>query len=499
VPVVAIRVRVPAFAAAGQEIKYHICVENCSQAAAHHVLVRNPLPANARLVRADPEPTAREPELLWRLGTLEGGACREIVLVLAPTGAGEITNCARVQFEHGQCVRTQITRPGLSLRKLGPTQAVLYDSLTYQLIVTNTGAAEVTGVMLTDTLPAGLEHASGKNLLSWDIGTLGPGQSRRVEYQVIAKKADRLCNQAVATAAGGLKEEVSHCVTVTEPRLELVKRGPERRFLNRPAVYQITVSNPGTAPAAGVVITDILPPQTAVDSASEGAQLSADQVRWLIGTLPPGGRRTVQLALRAQAVGEVRNRASATAARGLAAQAEAVTIFEGATGLTVDIDDRDDPVLVGKDTSYLITVVNQGPVPATKVQVVATAPEQMAVTEVKGPSNATRDGNTITFEPITLAPGATAAYEVFVKPQRPGDVRFRVELSADQLPAGPVRREESTTIYTDFPPRLVPQPAGPPHPQPPSPETGVRGEVVPPLPRNGGEGRSSSAPPPKRE
>src|SRR5262245_17349594 len=93
VPVVALRVRVPASAADGQELEYRTCVENTSPAAAHHVLVRNPLPANARFVRANPEPTAQEPDLLWQLGTLEPRACREIVLVLAPTGPGDVRNC----------------------------------------------------------------------------------------------------------------------------------------------------------------------------------------------------------------------------------------------------------------------------------------------------------------------------------------------------------------------------------------------------------------------
>lgn len=456
IPVVALRVRVPAVAAPGQELEYRICVENCSRAAAHHVVVRNPIPPTARLVRVSPEPAARDPELLWRFGTLPAGACKEIVLVLAPTGAGDVQNCARVQFEHGQCVTTRIARPQLTLAKTGPAQAILFDALAYRLLVTNAGSSEAAGVVLTDTLPAGLEHASGKNVLTWDLGTLAPGQSRVVDYQVIAKRAERLCNQAAVTAAGGLRREASHCVVVAEPRLELVKTGPRERFLNRPATYQISVANRGTIPLTNVVITDVLPAQTALASASNGGRLVGDRVQWPIGVLPPGARRTVQLSLRALAAGEVRNRAVVTADRGLTAQAEAVTRFEGATGLTVDIDDRDDPVEVGKDTSYVITVINQGPIPATKVRMAALVPEQMAVTEAKGPSNAARDGGRVTFEPVTIPPGGTATYEVFVKPLKPGDVRFRVDLSADQLPAGPVRREESTTIYSDLPPRPGP-------------------------------------------
>src|SRR5207249_9197225 len=146
-PVVLLRVRVPASAAAGQELEYRICVENCSPAPAHHVLVRNPLPGNARFLRANPEPAVREPELLWRLGTLEGGVKREIVLVLAPTASGEVKNCARVQFEHGECVTTKILGPSLSMEKNGPTQAVLADILNYRLTLTNTGNADLTNLL----------------------------------------------------------------------------------------------------------------------------------------------------------------------------------------------------------------------------------------------------------------------------------------------------------------------------------------------------------------
>ena len=112
-PVVSIRVRAPASGSEGKEIEYRVIVENCSQADAHHVTVRDPLPANAKFVRASPEPHVVGPELVWQLGTLEAGACKEITLVLATVGPGDVKNCARVQFEHGQCVVTKMAHPEL--------------------------------------------------------------------------------------------------------------------------------------------------------------------------------------------------------------------------------------------------------------------------------------------------------------------------------------------------------------------------------------------------
>jgi len=226
-PVVSIRVRVPAVAAPNEDLEYHLTVENHGKAAAHHVIVRNPLPAHAAFVRSDPPPNLSDPVLEWRLGTLESCARREILLVLKPGGTGDVQNCARVQFEHGECVLTKIAapiasppagQPRLQVRKTGPAQAVLHDPISYQLVVTNAGAAAVQAVELTDQMPEGMEDGkTGKSRLTWSVGTLGAGESRRYEYQVITKKAGRLCNRAVVTA-GELRDETETCVEVRESK-----------------------------------------------------------------------------------------------------------------------------------------------------------------------------------------------------------------------------------------------------------------------------------------
>jgi uncharacterized repeat protein (TIGR01451 family) len=449
VPVVALRVRVPATVAAGQELEYHLFVENRTRGAAHHVLVRNPMPANAVFVRANPEPAAMEPEILWQLGTLAGCESREIVLVLRPTGTGDVDNCARVQFEHGECVRTRITRPAISLRKCGPAQAVLNDTLTYQLVVTNTGTAEVTGLRLTDTLPAGLEHSGGKNQLNWDLGRLAPGQSRQVEYQAVARAAGRLCNRAAANAAGGLHQEAESCVTVTAAKLSLSKTGPARRYVNQQTTYRLTASNTGDAALTNVRITDPVPDKMTFVRANAGGTLVGNQVQWTVGTLEPGGSRSVDVVLRTQAPGKVCNRATAAADHGLSAQAEACTEFSGVAALLLEVVDTVDPVEVGGETTYKILVRNQGSDNATHVRITAVAPAQEAVVRARGPAANRKDGQKISYEPMTLKPGQEVTYEVFVKAMQAGDVRFHVELSSDQLTSGPVVEEESTFIYAE--------------------------------------------------
>jgi uncharacterized repeat protein (TIGR01451 family) len=450
-PVVILRVRVPASVTAGQELEYRMSVENCSTAAAHHVLVRNPLPAAARFVRASPEPAAREPELLWRLGTLEGGSKQEIVLVLAPTGSEDVKNCARVQFEHGECVTTKVARPGLSMHKNGPTEALLSDTLNYRLTLTNTGSADLINLLVTDILPAGLEHDSGKDRLSWILSTLAPGQSQSVEYQVVAKKVGRLSNKVIAAAAGGLREEMESSVMVGEMKLNLLMTGPERRYINLPATYQMTVSNTGTLPLTNVVIHNPVPAHTTFLDATSAGELLANQVQWVVGKLAPGESRMVGVRLRALAPGRICNQAIASADRGLTRQAEACTDFTGASALALEIGDSEDPIEVGGQTSYTITVRNPGSEPVTHVQIVATVPEEMIVMRAAGASDNRKDGQKIIYDALTLPAGGEARFRIDVKAQRPGDVRFKVELTADQLTSGPVQQEESTTIFAMLP------------------------------------------------
>jgi uncharacterized repeat protein (TIGR01451 family) len=470
IPVVSVRVRVPACSSVGQELEYRICVENHAPAPAHHVIVRNPLPANTRYVRANPEPTSRDPELQWKLGTLEGCACREIVLVLAPLGPGEIKDCARVQFEHGQCVCTRIAapapppappKPELTLRKSGPEQAVIYDSLNYELIVTNTGGTELANIILTDSLPPGLEHSSGKAELTWDPFTLAPGQSRRIEYSVIAKQVGHLCNTAVVTS-GNLRQEASSCVTIGEPKLTLAKSGPEVYPVKRPALYKITISNDGTVPLANLIVTDSLPEKTTFVGASDDGRLVADnRVQWLLGTLAPGARRTIQIELQATESGERVNKVEAKADRGITAKAEAKTLFEGATGLTFYVQTNDNPVEVGTATSFTIVAINQGGNPATDVRIEATLPDQMDFKDAKGPAKFKQDGQHVIFEPLaTLEANGQARYQIDVNPKRAGDVRCVVEMTAKELMGKSVKREASVTIYEP-----KPQPKAPGAPQ----------------------------------
>jgi uncharacterized repeat protein (TIGR01451 family) len=461
---VTVRVRVPAQAVPGEELVYRISVVNCSRAAAHHVALRNPLPSNVRFVRANPEPTAMAPVLLWQLGTLPACARREIVLVVVPTGDGDVSSCARVVFEHGQCVRTRITRPGraqLQLRKTGPEQALLYDPITFRLELTNTGEAPARAVKVTDTLPDGLEFltsrpsARGDNPLTWDLGELAPGQTRRIEYQAAARRTGTFRNQAVAEAAGGLRQEAAATVRVGEASLVVIKTGPQRRLVGREALYRITVRNTGTMPATDLQLADDVPAEIEFLRASDEGRLEGKTVKWSLGRLEPGARRSVQLVVRARQAGTLRNVVTATAERGLAEQGKAQTRFVAAEGLAVEIDKSADPLDAGGRATLTLRLLNPGKAGETGVALTLTLPEGLKVLDSKGPSAARHEGQKVTFAPLaTLAAGAEAAFTVQVQAERPGVLRLAAEATSDRIGRDkPVGVEETLTILPAGPER----------------------------------------------
>lgn len=455
-PAVSLRVRVAATASAGQELEYRLCVANQSPAAAHHVTIRNPVPANARYVRATPAPVARDPEIVWRLGTLQPGQCRELVLVLRPTG-GDISCCARVAFEHGQCVTTRIgrpARPALSLRKTGPSQVVLYDPVTYRLEVRNTGPTSLTDVVLTDLLPPQLRYDGGnpapeqRSLLTWNLGTLAPGEQRVIEYRALTTEEGTFSNRAAVTAAGGLREEATSRLTVGKSQLSLTMIGPERRYANLPAAYELTVSNPGNAPVANVTVANPVPAGTKLVSAGDDGRQVENEVRWVVGTLAPGAKKTLRLELAADMPGEVVNRATAKADRDLSARAEVKTLFQGVAGLTAKLTGPG-PVEVGQEVAYVLVVKNTGTDSAGDVKVTATVPAQLQATDAQGPAKAMLQADKVTYEPVALKAGEEIRYLIYVKALKAGDVRFRVDIEAKELSAGPVREEAGTTIFED--------------------------------------------------
>jgi uncharacterized repeat protein (TIGR01451 family) len=380
-PTVTLKVRVPASSEPGKELEYRYFIENRSPADAHHVIVKNPLPANVKFVRASPAPHQFEPELQWHLETMHGGAKCEISLIVLPTGTGDIKNCVRIQYEHGQCVTTRLAQA-----------------------------------------PPGGEPP------------LPDGKKPEITPKM--PKIEAIPPEKPA-------------------KLKLTMEGPKDRYANMPARYFITVVNIGKGTATNLLVRATLPDKTEFISASDDGVHLMSQVAWLLKDLEPGSKRTIELNFKSQGAGLRCVKAAALADGGVSDQNELCTNFVGASALLLELFDRQDPVGLGRDTSFPIIVQNTGTAPVTNLLIRARVPKEMVLARTEPADHKLAErvpqGQWLIFGPATVEPGAKTQFEVFVKAVAAGDARFRVEMTADQLdPArGPVIEEEPTVIYDD--------------------------------------------------
>jgi uncharacterized repeat protein (TIGR01451 family) len=390
--------------------------------------------------------------LVWELGTLDPRQEKRIDLQVVPATTGRLDCHAFVTLTGMSTAHLEVHEPKLAIRTSAPAKVVAGDPATVTVTINNPGDATAERVQVLVKLSEGLEHPHGQTV-SFDLGNLPPKESRTVLVLCGAKTAGEQSCSAVATAEPRLKAQDQVPIEVLAPRLDLKVTGPGMRYLDRHAVVGIKVSNPGTAAAEEVAISDLIPTGFKLVGATAGSQhdFVTRTVSWYLGRIDPGQSKEVSLELVAINPGEHKNRVAVTAARGLRAEGEVLTRVEGLPALLMELVDMDDPVEVGAETSYEIRVTNTGTKTETNVQLTCTVPAKM---EYKGARAAAGcqvkvEGKEVIFSPLPmLAPRADAIYRVSVRGIEPGDLRFQARLRADDLTV-PVLKEESTRVYGD--------------------------------------------------
>jgi hypothetical protein len=234
-------------------------------------------------------------------------------------------------------------------------------------------------------------------------------------------------------------------------------------------VYEITLTNPGTAATDPITLYTVLPEGFEYTQASDNATYGAQNrvVVWKLAGLAPSGTKVVTLKVRAAAAGDgaLRTIAQTTpeqpvvgaaagapakpAGRVLEAKTETAIKSEGVSAVRFEVIDLDDPVEVGKEAVYEIRVTNQGTGACTNVQLVAAMAEGTEYKGSSGPTQIKPQGQHLVFEPIPmLAAKGEAVFRVKVRGTVAGEQRFRVQLTCDQVRT-PIVKEESTRFYKE--------------------------------------------------
>lgn len=441
----------PAEIQVGKPARFEIHVRNAGQTAAQNVIITDHVPAGTQLVETKPQAAqAADGALVWQLGKLEPGEDKTITIELMPLQEGEIGSVAQVTFAAAASVKTVCTKPQLTVEHIAPAKVMIGETVTLQITISNPGTGVATNVVLQEDVPEGLAHSAGKEL-EYEVGTLRPGESRKLELQLEAAKAGVVQNTIQVRGDANLTATHSSQIEVIAPQLAVEMNGPKRRYLDRQATYTVSIANPGTASARDVEIVAYLPKGMKFVSTDREGQYDPQNhaVYWSLEELPPAQQGSAQLVAIPFEAGEQKLRVEGHAQQNLSSSDEETITVEAIPQLVFEIVDEADPIEVGADTIYKIRVTNEGSKAASNVQVAAALPPELKPVSAEGATQGGVQGQNVIFEPLgKLAPQAEAIFKIQATGLRTGDYTIRVQVASDDLQT-PVTKEEPTRVYAD--------------------------------------------------
>jgi uncharacterized membrane protein len=354
-----------------------------------------------------------------------------------------------VQLTHaptGGQATVEIQEPKLEMEIAGPADVLFGKSQRYALTLSNpgNGAAEDISIELT---PPGGDRSS---IVKHKVGTLAPGESKKIELELTAREAGELKIQAAATAAGDLKTEAIKTVLCRKAELQVDWRGPDKKYAGAVATYYLRVRNPGTAAAEQVAVKVNLPAGAEMIEASEGHEWDADRrvLLWKPASLEAGAERFMEVQCRMSQPGVNKMELSAQTANGDLSDAKSVPVtVEALADLKLDVSDPKGVVPVGELATYEVRIKNRGMTAAKGVNIVAMFSEGIDPSHVEGGQHTIRDGR-VTFRTLDLAAGGETVLKIHAKASQSGTHIFRTEVACEELEVK-LAAEETTRFFTD--------------------------------------------------
>ncbi|MBN2642257.1 MAG: DUF11 domain-containing protein [Victivallales bacterium] len=442
--------RVPRKIRPNQEFSFTIDVRNNADFAVSELRLTETLPQSFKLSKATVTPEVKNNTLIWNLGNFRPGQKRQIMVTgtVSASGAARFSGRSDLDFALGDAVSVvEAINPELNFSVSKLNTAIVNEDIPVKLNFKNAGKAPVEGVRLVHTLPQGLLTSDGRSRIDLNIGDLDASEARVINMTLRGNRTGDYKTVLTAVANEGISAKADMAVKVTEPKLEISGKAPRKRFVGNVIPYEIDVKNVGDAITQKVVVRMELPEGASPVAAGEDGIVKGQNLFWEIKTLHPGERKKLVARVIANKIMMARVVASAETNGSKPVEVAMVTDIAGIAAILGTLVDKNDPVPVGGEEIYELTVTNQGSLPATKVEVVCVLEDSMEYVKSTGATKGAIDGNKLIFDPLAaLPPQANAVWRINVKALKEGDVRFTVYIKSDQLQR-PVELLESTHFY----------------------------------------------------
>ena len=317
----------PTSGTSGTSVTFTLFVNNTGGAVLPDVFVSDLLPAGMTYVSSSPAGSHTGQTVSWsNIGPMSSGQNKSLQIVAnidnSITGTKTLTNNVDVSGKpaNGNNVTStasadvQAQEAKISVTKTAnPTTGTPGTSVTFTLVVNNTGISDLQHIFVSDHLPLGMTYVSsssdGTNVghnVSWsDVGPILSGNGKLL--QIVAYMDGSISGTKTLTnnvdvsgkPANGqnVTAKASADVLAQEAEISIKKTAdPTAGSPSTDVTFTMLVENTGSAALQHVFVSDLLPVGMSYVSSTSGSTHVSQNVSWSdIGPMSPGASKSLQI------------------------------------------------------------------------------------------------------------------------------------------------------------------------------------------------------------
>ncbi len=211
------------------------------------MILTDSLDSTLEVVSSNPRSEQSGNTLVWSLGRMEPKESKRVTFsVVARRQTGAPTALARASVSYTAAVESsmKLLTPDVAVHLSGPTKGMVGQPLDLAIELENKGNSPATGVLLRCALPPGLSHSEGPEL-EYEVGDLGPGETRSVPLTLAASVAGETNVKVVIQADAVAPVAAEHLLAIDDFQIGIDTEGPTQRYLNQTGAYKFRVTNGG--------------------------------------------------------------------------------------------------------------------------------------------------------------------------------------------------------------------------------------------------------------